>query len=413
VHDFGGYPFIAQLSRTLANRGHDILHLYASGFRKPKGPVERRPSDPSTLSMEPLNLDEPLQRVGFRRIAQERRYRRLLADRVSTWRPDIVLSANAPLEVQAAAAEATHAAGAAFVFWLQDLHSVAISRILGRRFRLLGTLIGSRFTRLERRQLRGSEAVVAISPDYLGSLRRWGVPIDRIEVIENWAPLDEAANSANPKAWATAHAIPDGQVILYAGTLALKHNPALLVELAKGLPDAVVVVTAEGPGADWLRVRGDQMPNVRVLPLQPYSSVADMLASADLLVAVLESDASTFSVPSKVLTYLAAGRAILAAIPKDNAAAQMIERVGAGIVVEPNDLAGLVASAQRLLSDPEELRAAGAAGRAFAQETFDIDRIADQFEAVFGRALVRKSHSPFLAGADTGRAKDTSHEASG
>ena len=40
-----------------------------------------------------------------------------------------------------------------------------------------------------------------------------------------------------------------------------------------------------------------------------------MLASADVLVALLETDAGAFSVPSKVLTSLSAGRPILAAIP--------------------------------------------------------------------------------------------------
>ena len=37
VHDFGGYPFIVELSRELAGRGHKVVHLYADGFRAPRG----------------------------------------------------------------------------------------------------------------------------------------------------------------------------------------------------------------------------------------------------------------------------------------------------------------------------------------------------------------------------------------
>ena len=38
------------------------------------------------------------------------------------------------------------------------------------------------------------------------------------------------------------------QVLLYAGTLGRKHDPTLLTDLARALPDARVVVVAEGAG---------------------------------------------------------------------------------------------------------------------------------------------------------------------
>jgi glycosyltransferase involved in cell wall biosynthesis len=136
-----------------------------------------------------------------------------------------------------------------------------------------------------------------------------------------------------------------------------------------------------------------------------------MLSAADLLVVVLEPDASTFSVPSKVLTYLAAGKAILAAIPAENSAAKLIARTGAGLVVEPSDVAGLLGAARRLLAYPERLRRSGEAGRAYANEHFDIDHITSHFEAAFYRALSRKSHSTSAADVDTGQAVDSSHEA--
>jgi glycosyltransferase involved in cell wall biosynthesis len=135
-----------------------------------------------------------------------------------------------------------------------------------------------------------------------------------------------------------------------------------------------------------------------------------MLDSADLLVAVLEPDASGFSAPSKVLTYLAAGKAILAAVARDNPAAEVIRRAGAGVVVDPRDARGLVAAARQLLADPARLRAAGAAGRAFAREAFDIGRISERFEAVVYEAVNRKSPSGLARATDTGQA-DTSREA--
>jgi glycosyltransferase involved in cell wall biosynthesis len=410
VHDYGGYPFIVQLSRALAGRGHNVLHLYADGFRRPKGPVENHPDDPPTLATEAVRLAEPFARGGFGRISQERRYGRRLAGLIASFNPDVVISANAPLDVQSAAAAAAHDGDAAFVFWVQDLHSVAITRIVGRRVRVFGTLVGTRFARLERRLLRGADAIVAIAPAFLPTLRNWGVRMDIVEVIENWSPLEDGPPPGTANSWAAEHDLRDRAVVLYAGTLAAKHDPNLLLELARGLPDAMVVVVAEGIGADWLRGHAHRPDNLRLLPLQPYARLWEMLDSADLLVAILEPDASSFSTPSKVLTYLAAGKAILAAVASDNAAKEVIRRAGAGVVVDPGDSAGLVAAAHQLLADPAWLRAAGDAGLAFANEAFDIDRISMRFEAVAYEAVNRKSPSTRARGTDPGE-PDTSREA--
>jgi colanic acid biosynthesis glycosyl transferase WcaI len=392
IHDYGGYPFIVQLSRELASRGHQVLHLYADGFRKPKGPMERRAADPPTLSLAPITLNEPLRGAGWRRITQERRYGRLLRDRIGAFRPQVVLSANAPLEVQAAAAANAHAIGAASIVWLQDLHSVAITRITGRRVRVLGSLIGARYGRMERRLLCDADGVVAISSTYLPMVARFGVPMDKVSVIENWAPVDEGPPAPKQNPWSLAQGLHDRPVLLYAGTLALKHNPELLLELALRVPGASVVVVSDGSGADWLRAHVDSVNNLRVLPFQPYASVADMLASADVLLAVLEHDASTFSVPSKVMTYFAAGRAVLAAIPINNPAAKAIEHAGAGMVVDPGDVEGLAAAARALLADPARLASAGEAAHRYARANFAIGPIADRFEAVIESGH-RKSHS--------------------
>jgi glycosyltransferase involved in cell wall biosynthesis len=403
VHDYGGYPFIVQLSRTLADRGHHVLHLYADGFRRPKGLVEIHPDDPPTLATEAVRLAEPFRRGGFRRITQERRYGRRLAGLIASFNPDVVISANAPLDVQSAAAAAAHDIDAAFVFWVQDLHSVAITRIVGRRIRVLGTLVGTRFRRLEQRLLWDADAIIAISPTFLPILRDWRVRMDTVEVIENWAPLDDGPPPGRANSWAAEHDLLERPIAMYAGTLAAKHDPNLLLELARGLPDATVVVVAEGVGADWLRAHAQSPDNLRLLPLQPYSRLPEMLDSADLLVAVLEPDASSFSAPSKVLTYLAAGKAILAAVARDNPAAEVIRRAGAGIVVDPRDTAGLVAAARRLLGDPVRLRAAGAAGRAFARVAFDIGRISERFEAIAYEAAGRRSPSGTAHSTETGQ----------
>jgi len=397
LHDFGGYPFPIQLSRALARRGHDVLHLHAAGFRAPKGVMERRASDPPTLKVEAVVLNEPSHENRFtRRLFQERRYGKQLARHITAFDPEVVISATSLLSAQDAAAAASHRAGASFVFWIQDLYSIAVGRILGRRIPIAGRLIGGRFEAFERRILQASDAVIAITDAFLPTLARWRIPKERISVIENWAPLEEVVPGSKANPWSRHHGLADATVFLYSGTLGRKHDPAVLIALAQALPEATVVVVAEGHGADWLRQNTGDTRNLLLLPFQPADRLSEVLASADVLVALLEPDAGTFSVPSKVLTYLTAGRAILASIPPTNLAAATIRAAGAGRVVDSGDTGGLIAAARALIDDPAELVAAARAGRAYAVSTFDIDPITDRFEAII-RASVRPDHGPKMA----------------
>ena len=71
-----------------------------------------------------------------------------------------------------------------------------------------------------------------------------------------------------------------------------------------------------------------------MLPFQPAEDLPSVLSSADVLVALLEPDATKFSIPSKVLSYMAAGRPIVGLMPSDNPAAADITDCG-GMVTDP------------------------------------------------------------------------------
>jgi colanic acid biosynthesis glycosyl transferase WcaI len=114
-----------------------------------------------------------------------------------------------------------------------------------------------------------------------------------------------------------------------------------------------------------------------------------VLATADVLVGLLEADAGSFSVPSKILSYLCVGRAILLAAPAENLAARMVAREQAGLVVAAGDQAGFIAAAMRLRDEPNWRRQLGDNGRAYAARRFDIGSVTTAFEAVLRSARSR------------------------
>jgi glycosyltransferase involved in cell wall biosynthesis len=389
VHDYVGHPFQAQLARALAARGHDVLHLHCASFVTGKGRVERVDGDPPGLEFGVVTLEGEFAKYDVpRRLAQEVRSGRDLSRRLAGFRPDVVLSSNAPLVVQAMLQRWCRRNGVGFVFWQQDVISAAARRVLGRRSPIVGAGAESAVAILERRLLRASDAVVVISDDFVPLLRRWGVEESRITVIENWGTLDELPPLPRDNDWSREQGLEGSFVLLYSGTLGFKHDPGLLLELARWArgADALVVVVSEGQGADWLAREGAGESALRLLPYQLYERLPEVLASADVLIALLEPDAGAFSVPSKVLTYLCAARPLLVSVAGDNLAARVVERSGGGVVVPPQDSEALVAAAGALQADAGQRAELGRRGRSYAETTFDIARIADRFEQILERA---------------------------
>ena len=388
--DYSGHPFQAQLGRELARRGHDVLHLHFAEFQTPKGRLERENGDPGCFAVEPVSLGRKFSKHSLlRRRWDEIAVGRQFAARVEAFAPDVVIGSNLPLDSLAQLMRSCSRAKRRFVFWQQDIYSIAIDRLLRKRFGVAGGLIGRHYRRVERWALETSDAVVTISPDFPGVLRReFGIAGRHVHVIENWAPLDEIAPLSRDNEWARTHGLLDKDVALYTGTLGMKHNPALLLKLARALEargNAVLAVTSEGPAADWLAREGRGLPSLRVMPFQSYAIYGQVLASADVLVSILEPDAGIYSVPSKVLSYMCAGRAIVLYAPGENLASRVLVGSGAGQVV--SDCHAFAGRVRSYLDDRARADAAGALGRMHAETHFGIGPIGDAFTQVIGDAM--------------------------
>jgi len=387
-HDYGGHAFTAHIAREMAQRGSNVRYVSFADFATPKGRVEQLPSDPALFSAEQLTISAPVDKDNlFRRRQQQIEYARVAAARVLEQRPDIVFSSNSPLEVQQHLMKACDAVGARFVFWVQDVHSEAIGRIVGRKNAILGKLAGAYYRMLERVLLKRSDAVVVISQAFAELLMGWGLDANRLTVIENWAPLEDIPVLPRDNRWVLENMRPGRVRIVYSGTMARKHNPDMLLHLARNL-DVDVYLFSQGVNADYVRrtAEAEGLENVFVRGWVPVEDLPGMLAGADILYAVIEKEAGVFSVPSKVLSYLAAGRPILASFPADNLSSRKITMAGAGLVSAPDDVAALLADARMLLADPALRERMGNDGRRYAEKIFDIKAIGDQFSAVVANA---------------------------
>lgn len=390
VHDYAGHPFQVQLSRSLARRGHEVVHLYSASLSTtPQGGLAKRVDDAPTFDSVGIDIGRLINKADRVQLVtqDDPAHAKGAMKVVESFQPDVILSANSAPWINEHFLDYAWETECQFVCWVQDLFGPVAKKEASAKF--YGPLVAKLVDEWEKQMLRRSDAIVVIAEDFKAHLPEVDCPV---HVIENWAPLEEMPVREKVNAWSEAQGLAETTNFIYSGTLGMKHNPDLLIDIAKEFADRSevrVVVISAGNGMDYLKEQkvAQGLENLVLMGFQPFEDLPDVMGSADALVAVLEPEAGVFSVPSKVLSYLCAGRSILMGVPPENLASKIVERNGAGLVVPPKDNAAFVEAARELLDQPEKRVEMGVAARKYAESTFDIEAITDRFELVFDSAF--------------------------
>ncbi len=122
-------------------------------------------------------------------------------------------------------------------------------------------------------------------------------------------------------------------------------------ELAARQPGHEWMLTTYGdlPAPELARIRAAGLSDlVRVLPRVPLAELAPVLQRAHVLLAVV-GDHMLYSTPYKVYDYMAAGRPILGLAPRGAALFELLAESGAGVTVEPADVAGIGHALEKMI----------------------------------------------------------------
>ncbi len=366
------------------------MHTYFADLSGPKGKLTVDDEDAGRLLIEPVRVGGSFSKYSYGgRLKAHRQYFRVLQKKIREFQPEVVISGNMPTDAQYSLHRECLRRNIRFIHWIQDFYALALETLLRRRFGALGSAAAAPFHYLERRIFKNSDAVVYISDDFSRYASSSNYAPKRSVVIENWASLSDIPERQKVNSWSKRHGLDDKFVFLYSGTMGLKHSPHTLAELArkfKDKPDVRVVLVSEGIGRGVLEEtkKKESLDNLILLDFQPYAELPDVLGSADVLLASVEPDSSIFSVPSKILSYLCAGRPVLISVPAENLAARVVTAAQAGLVCDPTNLAEFLSSAESLWANRESCVQMGANARRYAESTFDINKIGTVFEAVLG-----------------------------
>jgi len=396
IHDFGGHAFPAEIASALANSGNEVRHSYCSDYVGGKGCLATDPNGNASLEFVGLSGSKKFNKYSvLLRTIYELKFGSVLRSDIKAFSPDVIILCNSSiLSVWIAGIPLKYRNR--YIYWHQDIFSIAMKPELESKFgKAFGGLIHRIFEGAEKQILKRSGYVIPIGNAFVERYQQWKLADLAYEVIPNWAPIDEIFPVERENYWSARQSLKPGlRRIIYSGTLGRKHNPLLLKSLinyanAAGCESAMIVVS-QGEGADLLSEVTTGNAHVSILPFQPLEDVSAMLSAADVAVVILEPDASLFSIPSKVLSYFAAGKAVVGLMSSDNDAAQAILSVG-GAVFDPTDFGSKEAASWIASQSDEQLVAIGVRSRTFAETNFRIEIKAERFNFILNHVVGRNA----------------------
>jgi glycosyltransferase involved in cell wall biosynthesis len=183
---------------------------------------------------------------------------------------------------------------------------------------------------------RSADAIVCVS-DAIADEARALEPRGRVVTISNGSDFEDFAGLEYHRG--------DRLRITHTGSFFGKRDPKPFLEaLASSGVDAVARFVGGFRSADleWAEQRG-VADRLELFPYVPRRRSLELQRDSEaLLLLIPEAGGRGRGVLSgKVFEYLAAERPILAVVPPDGAAAALLRDTGAGVVVAPDDIAGM------------------------------------------------------------------------
>jgi glycosyltransferase involved in cell wall biosynthesis len=252
-----------------------------------------------------------------------------------------VITTSPPSSVHLVGAAVKRATGVA---WVADLRDSVVAHPHRHAERLLVRAKEQGDHAVAKLIARSATAIIGVSDAITAEMRERN-PKGPVVTIANGSDFDDFAG--------LEHRPSDKLRITHAGSFFGKRDPRPFLTALKqsGLDDVVVRFLGDFRSTDreWAEEQqiGDRLeliayaPRRRSLELQRDSDV--------LLLLIPDAGGRGKGVLSgKVFEYLAAERPILAVVPPEGAAADLIRKTGAGVVVAPDDVEGMTAALRDL-----------------------------------------------------------------
>ena len=250
---------------------------------------------------------------------------------------DVVVTTSPPSSVHLIGAAVKRATG---VKWVADLRDSVVAHPHRSAERLIVRAKEQGEHAVAKLIAHSADAITCVS-DAIAEEMRERSPRGPVLTIANGSDFDDFAG--------LDHQPSDRFRLTHTGSFFGKRDPRPFLTALKqsGLDDVVVRFLGDFRAADREWAEGLELGDrFELIPYAPRRRSLELQRDSEaLLLLIPEAGGRGKGVLSgKVFEYLAAERPILAVVPPDGAAAGLIRETGAGVVVAPDDVDGMVAA---------------------------------------------------------------------
>ena len=225
-----------------------------------------------------------------------------------------------------------------------------------------------------------SDKIICISEDIKRTLvEEKGVPEEKIEVVYNW--VDE--NAVVPVAKEDNPLFEEFGIsrekfhVVYAGNLGNAQNIDVIVDAAKelnGRKDVEFLIIGTGGLKDQFveKVKNYGIDNVKFFPLQPMERVSQVYGLGDVCVISCKPGLGGAAMPSKMLSIMSAGRAVVASFDKGELT-YILEQNKCGLYAPASDVKAFASLIEQMADNREECQKMGENARQLILKKFTRD----------------------------------------
>lgn len=243
------------------------------------------------------------------------------------------------------------------------------------------------FEGMERRVYQRADVVTVHSPGNQRHVIKHGGREKQVQVIYNWVDTNRIRPQPRQNEFSIQNKLDNRFIVSYAGTMGWAQDMGTIINSAYQLKnnDNILFVLV-GDGVEKEKAISSSvelgLTNILWLPMQPLSVYPDILASSHVSLINLHPELHTPVVPSKLLSIMAAGRPVVASLPEESDARQIISQAQCGICVEAGNGIALAEAIHKLESDRELLVKMGKSGRQYIEAHFSRQVCTKQMEAI-------------------------------
>ncbi len=192
---------------------------------------------------------------------------------------------------------------------------------------------------IENYAYRNSDKIIVISEAMKKNILNKGVPESKIEVISNWIDINEVQpieKLKNPLLKKLNLSI-DNFIVLYAGNFGAAQGTEIIFEVAKQfekVKNLKFVLFGGGAYFEDAKQKAKNMKNIIINELLPVKYVSQVYSLGNIALITCKKGTGVAGMPSKTWSIMACNTPIVASFDTDSELAYILEKSGAGVCVE-------------------------------------------------------------------------------